>query len=99
MPISYLDTFNIDAFIQVRTDDGRLLGCVPRVDDGIESVLDSNGAPHPIWIVGTPAVVISDFSTFKLSDLPGFQRYTGAPSDAELARTVSGKDTDTGEAP
>jgi hypothetical protein len=95
---TYLATFNLDAVMQVRTEDGKLLGTVPRAEDGLENIIDSTGKPHPIRVIGLPAVCIGSFEGFKLADLPGFERFEGAPSDAELSRSYTGKDTDIGQA-
>lgn len=98
MPLPFLDIVNLDTWMQVRTEDGRLLGAIPRVSNDDQTyVNDANGAIHEIRILGMPCVCITSFEGFKLSDLPGFERFAGAPSDAELSRTLTGKDPDIGK--
>jgi hypothetical protein len=87
-----------DSFTQVRDmETGRLLGCVPRVQDGAPAIADTNGVAFELRI-GAIVAVVCDLNTQKPTSLPGFipldgadlspNRPTASSAADDLARAV-----------
>lgn len=83
MPQDFLGTTN-DDWMQVRTSDLRLLGCVPKAADGFEHIVGASTRAYPIGIVGMPCVLVEDTATFDPKDIPGFIPYAKAPTAKQL---------------
>lgn len=96
MPLSpehYLKVLS-DAFTPVRSADGRLLGCVPRVAD--DAVMHG---PFPVMLAAQACVAVDldDMMGRTLSTLPGFVPLDDTQTD--LALPAPGTDNaDIGEA-
>lgn len=84
-PTSFLRCVS-DKFTQVRSSDGRLLGCVPLIGDGVEGLRGSDGSAFHAQI-GAAVMLVCDLRTQVPSALPGFTPLDDR--DADLAVPVS----------
>lgn len=84
-----------DKFTQVRSTDGRLLGCVPLLPDGVEGLRGADGSSFHAQI-GAAVMLVCDLTAQLPSALPGFvplddtDADLGVPvrTDADLAEGV-----------
>jgi hypothetical protein len=96
-PHSYLRILS-DKFTPVRDNQGALLGCIPRVPDGLDMLADSNGTIFDIsWAV--QPCIRCDLATQSPASLDGFIPLDDTDADLALPATIPSDDPDLGEAP
>lgn len=78
-----------DPFTEVRDHLGNLLGCVPKVPDNVDTIMDTNGRAFPMMIAGRACVYVRE----KASPihLAGFVPLN---ADVDLAMPAPGTDGD-----
>jgi hypothetical protein len=78
-----------DPFTEVRDHLGNLLGCVPKVPDNVDTIMDANGRAFPMMIAGRACVYVRE----KASPihLAGFVPLN---ADVDLAMPAPGTDGD-----
>lgn len=78
-----------DPFTEVRDASGVLLGCVPKVPDNLDTIMDSNGRAFPMMIAGRACVYVREGAS--PANLDGF---TPLNADVDLAMPAPGTDGD-----
>lgn len=71
MPQGFL-TVIADQFVQVRTDTGLLLGCIPMVPTGTTRIVTAHGQGLTLGQVAMPAVLVEEHAGVSPFDIPGF---------------------------
>lgn len=82
-----------DPFTEVRDHLGTLLGCIPKVPDSADTIMDVNGKAFPMMIAGRACVYVREGSTPQ--HLAGFVPLN---ADVDLAMPAPGTDGDPIEA-
>lgn len=78
-----------DPFTEVRDHTGKLLGCVPKVPDNADTIMDSAGRAFPMMIAGRACVYVREKAS--PANLNGF---VPLDADVDLAMPAPGTDGD-----